>query len=386
MRLGLVLCSAALPLAWAHGMLNRPTPRENRHHEAVMSSQGPGCSGEACGWFSEGCAIGCKCNGKTNGTVTGQGGIAPYATPSMMNCPHPIEPVLGSGSPLRTWNMELKSTRGDWTKYFPWRAPGSATPIDPCGVNTDAPGGPWPDAPDWIADIIGRWQDDHGLGGRAAGYPRGFKGTDIKQPKDVEPAMWEAGSTITVSHAYSINHGGGYQYRVCPKSQGKLTEDCFQKNPLRFASNTSVIHWEDGSRPDATIPATDISEGVLPVGATWRRNPIPACNCDANDACGEPDDKTGQVPENQKQYENRTGYGPQCPTGLQFDPLCEGCYGWDEISFSIVDEVVAPSEPGQYMLSWRWDCEQSPQVWNSCADILVVAAPSPPKIVDGVLV
>ena len=34
--------------------------------------------------------------------------------------------------------------------------------------------------------------------------------------------------------------------------------------------------------------------------------------------------------------------------------------------------VRAGLEPGAYALSWRWDCEQTPQVWNSCADITVV--------------
>ena len=31
----------------------------------------------------------------------------------------------------------------------------------------------------------------------------------------------------------------------------------------------------------------------------------------------------------------------------------------------------ADIEPGEYVLSWRWDCEQTPQVWNSCADVTI---------------
>jgi hypothetical protein len=27
---------------------------------------------------------------------------------------------------------------------------------------------------------------------------------------------------------------------------------------------------------------------------------------------------------------------------------------------------------GEYVLSWRWDVEQSPQVWANCADITIV--------------
>jgi hypothetical protein len=42
-------------------------------------------------------------------------------------------------------------------------------------------------------------------------------------------------------------------------------------------------------------------------------------------------------------------------------------------AFSIMDEVQVPNTPGDYVLSWRWDCEQTDQVWNSCADITVAA-------------
>lgn len=43
-------------------------------------------------------------------------------------------------------------------------------------------------------------------------------------------------------------------------------------------------------------------------------------------------------------------------------------------SYSIVDEVEIPSdlEAGGYVLSWRWDCEQSPQIWQNCADVELV--------------
>ena len=36
----------------------------------------------------------------------------------------------------------------------------------------------------------------------------------------------------------------------------------------------------------------------------------------------------------------------------------------------------APTELGSYVLQWRWDNEQTPQVWTTCADINVVARKS----------
>jgi hypothetical protein len=38
----------------------------------------------------------------------------------------------------------------------------------------------------------------------------------------------------------------------------------------------------------------------------------------------------------------------------------------------IVDNVRVPEAAGEYVLRWRWDTEQNPQVWTNCADITVV--------------
>ena len=61
----------------------------------------------------------------------------------------------------------------------------------------------------------------------------------------------------------------------------------------------------------------------------------------------------------------RTGYGAGMGDDLK--------YG--EFQWTLIDEVQVPEglAPGAYALSWRWDCEQTPQVWNSCADVTVVA-------------
>merc|ERR1711963_1135441 len=44
--------------------------------------------------------------------------------------------------------------------------------------------------------------------------------------------------------------------------------------------------------------------------------------------------------------------------------------------FQIVDKVAVPSDiaPGDYLLSWRWDCEQTPQIWANCADVTITSA------------
>jgi hypothetical protein len=76
-----------------------------------------------------------------------------------------------------------------------------------------------------------------------------------------------------------------------------------------------------------------------------------------------------------------TGWtGERCPTGLMFPALFPEGYGgdndgWNALGIEMVDELKLPStlEAGEYQLSWRWDCEQTPQVWNSCADVTITA-------------
>lgn len=52
------------------------------------------------------------------------------------------------------------------------------------------------------------------------------------------------------------------------------------------------------------------------------------------------------------------------------------CSGWgigDLYTMDIVDELRIPRElpAGEYVLGWRWDCEQSTQVWSSCSDVTI---------------
>ena len=41
-------------------------------------------------------------------------------------------------------------------------------------------------------------------------------------------------------------------------------------------------------------------------------------------------------------------------------------------AFKDLVEVPEDLEPGEYVLSFRWDCQQSPQVWNSCSSIQIM--------------
>ena len=65
--------------------------------------------------------------------------------------------------------------------------------------------------------------------------------------------------------------------RLC-KNTGNpadLTEECFQKTPLDFASENTTVRYRDGSRPDFAIPAATVSEGTWPAKSQWRKVPVP---------------------------------------------------------------------------------------------------------------
>merc|ERR1712156_944214 len=55
-------------------------------------------------------------------------------------------------------------------------------------------------------------------------------------------------------------------------------------------------------------------------------------------------------------------------------------YCGEMMDFRIVDMVKIPeSLPlGEYVLSFRWDCEESSQIWTQCADVKITASESPP--------
>merc|ERR1712226_1541295 len=48
--------------------------------------------------------------------------------------------------------------------------------------------------------------------------------------------------------------------------------------------------------------------------------------------------------------------------------------------FGIVDKVKVPNLPeGDYVISFRWESEQTNQIWNSCADVTIKSSGAPSK-------
>lgn len=151
---------------------------------------------------------------------------------------------------------------------------------------------------------------------------------------------WTAGETAQVSWAITANHGGGYAFRLCRADSPTLDEECFQKGHLTFTNSMQQVIDVNGTVV-AEVPARRTAAGTHPAGSQWTRNPIP----------------------------QEADLGPKIPN-------LPNLYGRGPFPYNLLDEVAVPKDltPGHYVLSFRWDAEQTKQVWSHCSDVLVVAA------------
>lgn len=276
-------------------------------------------SAQSCFWFSQGCTIGCK-------TCSGNGSRA-------FNLD-----VCGSGmkatnnDPLhRTLNRNATAgSAADVYKYNPWRSPGNAPVFDPCGMA----GGTT------VPQIAGGEY-------RTTQFARqGDLGSRVLNPLPTG-VVWTAGGLAETAFYIKANHGGGYQFRLCSREEA-LTEACFQRTPLPFGSPEQVLRF---AGHEERIRATYVTDGTTPAGSAWAMNPISMCGTGLNvHTCGVSNQHTPDFPQPAPGVSNIT-------------------------SFIIVDTLRIPRSvpPGEYVLGWRWDSEQTSQVWSACSDVTIAA-------------
>jgi len=196
--------------------------------------------------------------------------------------------------------------------------------------------------------------------------------------------------------------GGGYAYRLCPKTNdgsSGLTEECFQRHHLEFAGDESWLQMGSNRSNRTAIKATRVSQGTFPKGSTWTKNPIPPCaNPDGSAVskslwnCEQPmfappapdgphggfyGDSNGAVidwaihspvegfHDIVDSFGNVVYSGP-CTVNQSYELALR-------FQFNIFDEVVVPKDLplGDYVLSFRYESEQTPQIWAQCADITI---------------
>ena len=155
--LGVALLATLVARAAAHGAVSWPRPRNAIDHEdaaaqanatypyrgqACPSPDGPGRTtgvlGQACFWFSNGCAIGCaSCDGKSRGPIPSSGD--PRWRRKFDLCGAAARATVCDPR-LRTVNTGAAcGSEEDWYYYSPWRAPGAAPVFDACGMAGGTP-------------------------------------------------------------------------------------------------------------------------------------------------------------------------------------------------------------------------------------------------------
>ena len=123
-----------------------------------------------------------------------------------------------------------------------------------------------------------------------------------------------------------INHVGGYGYRLCKMPANgisELTEECFQQNHMDFVGDHQWVVFNAEPEEREEVTATRTREGTFPLNSQWTEIPLP----------------------------------------------------WkDRRAANIFDLVEVPVnlEPGMYVLSFRWDSRNTPQIWNACANIEII--------------
>jgi len=219
-------------------------------------------------------------------------------------------------------------------QLHPWNSPGAAPTFgNGCGANG---GNPFPRGCLGEDKMYGRCcagqMDGWGCGGFVGGktaieqYEDGFFHGTGEDGVEYWPRVtyWERGTNQEVFWNSNAYHRGGYAYRVCKVQDlghftSGITEECFQKGHLKFAGDTTWIMDNGKFVANKTVKVT---EGTTPEGSEWAKINVPH----------------------------------------------HGAH-W---IFKDLIEIPEDIEPGVYVLSFRWDCQNSPQVWNSCANIQIL--------------
>ena len=119
-----------------------------------------------------------------------------------------------------------------------------------------------------------------------------------------------------------------------------LTEECFQNGHLQFAGDTQYVeyHRDRFSGYKTEFVANRTTKGTFPPGSMWTALPVIPQSV-RNVACGEGELST--------------------------------C---DDYRFGhVIDNIKIPTslEPGDYVLSSRWDTKCTPEVFSFCANIRI---------------
>lgn len=360
----IILLAALVTTSQGHGDMTWPPTRIGTSMETAGWCVGinPFTERGTCFWWSQCCSPGCpSCTGAGRVPVPGSKGIPKC-------CDTATEPTL---DPKYRTVPDFPEYGGDIYKYNPWRSPGHAPVNSPCG--TAGGGG------NWSANPV---KEPSSLGPYQVGIKGGMDGRDVPKLTQTK-TIWEAGSVQEAAWSVFANHGGGYAYRLCPADN--LTEEGCAAGHLRFHGDHTYIQYKSNRKNRTAIPATRVTKGTYPPGSMWTVNPIPGCS-------GHNSGGRSLPVEDAHSCDNGPTFKPPLP-GL-YGHGASTCFNWNgethqrtanctmeeekswfkQFNFNMVDLVQIPHDTieGEYVLSWRWDSEETSQIWTNCADVTVV--------------
>merc|ERR1712060_569374 len=213
----------------------------------------------------------------------------------------------------------------------------------------------------------------------------GMMGSKLPPTPMENRTRWKAGTWVEVAWGPRYNHGGGYQYRLCPSSE-PLTEECFQRHPLEFDRTKQTLKWNNGTLeyPMGSKAIFVDGDAVKPKGSTWARNPIPRiwdskAGLHNPEACPGPSARAAGSPPGCLAFPAPCPWDTYNTTGLlpgTTDGDGMGQCSSDWVVGVISDHVLIPNDlpAGDYVLGWRWDCEETAQIWQNCADVTISSA------------
>ena len=231
----------------------------------------------------------------------------------------------------------------------PWMAPGTAPVFSPCGAMGGNPNGCHNDGKGSFGDIcpceyartprdpFNRYimarnsgkVDMYNCGSFAFGMP-----AEQYSWPNAPTTEWKAGSVEDVAWYMNGNHAGGYSYRICKTPEGgisDLTEKCFQNSHLEFVGDKQWVEYEKDKRTGlkTEMDAKRTTKGTFPPNSMWSLLPL--------------------IPGHEEGGSSDTAHG------------------------HIMDKVQVPSslEPGEYVLSMRYDSKCSAEVFSFCSNIRI---------------
>ena len=190
-RTRVLLIATAISYVTAHGQLVNPRPRNSIDYlVGVNDPDGHECSnatgstcenGQSAFWYSQGCFIGCPwCDHVSGRRQTDLCGFGMQPT---------------NNGDARSLNRNATANApNDIFRHNPFRAPGAAPVVDPCGL---AGGTPW-----------GAAAPEEGVYTNTSKAHHGMRGTSL--PPMPTGTTWQLGSEATVTWNVRNNHGGGY--------------------------------------------------------------------------------------------------------------------------------------------------------------------------------